>query len=328
MQVLIIFAFIFAEVGCAQIGIQQSVGSKSGTATNQSRAGGVSHGSGLSTVPTDFSQLKLAPGFLLSLNVLDDADFAGDFRVDEHGDLTLPILGTFHVAGETTPEARVQIMGLLLERKILKDPQVELSVVEYSAPEVTILGEVATPGKYPLPAPRKLVDVLMLAGGVTGAAGNEVTITRGNSDAEPLLVYYSRSTNIRTVAETVVYPGDTVQVKRAGIVYVLGAVTHSGGYVMQEDGTLTVLQAISLANGTSMPASTGTIHLLRRNADGTEVDIALPFNKMRHGKSADVQLHAMDILYVPTSRIKSILSYSQAIMTAAAVDTVYVGIEH
>ena len=131
MQVLIIFAFIFAEVGCAQIGIQQSVGSKSGTATNQSRAGGVSHGSGLSTVPTDFSQLKLAPGFLLSLNVLDDADFAGDFRVDEHGDLTLANSREHfqEVPGETTPEARVQIMGLLLERKILKDPQVELSVV-------------------------------------------------------------------------------------------------------------------------------------------------------------------------------------------------------
>ena len=141
--------------------------------------------------------------------------------------------------------------------------------------------------------------------------------------AEPILVHYSKASDPKTVEGVIVQPGDTVQVKRAGIVYVLGAVNRPGGYVMQENGTLNVLQAISLANGTSVSASTGTIHLLRRNADGTEVDMALPLKKISHGKRTDVQLHATDVLYVPTSTIKAIFTNSQAVLASAASASVY-----
>jgi len=279
--------------------------------------------SGLAQVPADFAKLKLAPGFLLSLNVLDDSDFSGSFRVDEQGDIDLPVLGTQHVGGKTISEARVQIRKELLENKILQDPQVELSILEYSAPEVTIIGEVANPGKYPLLASRKLVEVLALAGGTTAAAGNELLITRAGADALPLFVHYSKATDPHAIEDAIVHPGDTVQVKRAGIVYVLGAVTRPGGYVMQEDGTLNVLQAVSLANGTTISASIGTVYLLRRNADGTEVDIELPFKKIQLGKSAEVQLRPSDVLYVPTSKIKSAFIYSEGVLTAAAGATIY-----
>ena len=134
--------------------------------------------SGLTVVPEDFAKLTLAPGFLLSLNVLDDPDLVGAFRIDQNGDIALPVLGTMHVAGETVSEARVQIRKKLLDDQILKDPQVNLAVLEYTAPEVTIVGEVTSPGKYPLLVPRALVDVLALAGGTTLTAGNEIQITR------------------------------------------------------------------------------------------------------------------------------------------------------
>jgi polysaccharide export outer membrane protein len=316
------------EAGVAQIGMQQTTGSQSAAPAGRSRqdAAAAMRGSALALVPADFAQLKLAPGFLLSLNVLDDPDFAGTFRIDQQGDIAVPVLGTIHVAGETASEARVNIQKMLLEDKILKDPQVDLSILEYSTPEVTIIGEVASPGKYPLLAPRKLVDVLAIAGGTTITAGNEVQIMRGNSDAEPVLISYSKATNPKSVEDVLVHPGDTVQVKRAGIVYVLGAVARPGGYVMQEEGTLTLLQAISLANGTTLPASTGTIYLLRRNADGAEVDIALPLNKISHGKAADVQLHATDVLYVPTSKIKSTFINGASIMAATASATIYAAV--
>lgn len=324
---LIVSALIIAytEAGGAQVDLRQQIGSQSGAATNRSRpaAAAAMRNSGLAGVPADFAQLKLAPGFLLSLNVLDDPDFVGAFRIDEQGDIAVPVLGTLHVAGETVSEARVNIQKMLLENKILKDPQVDLSILEYSAPEVTIIGEVATPGKYPLLVPRKLVDVLAIAGGTTLLAGNEVQITRGSADTEPVFVRFSKATNPKEVEDVLVQPGDTVQVKRAGIVYVLGAVTRPGGYVMQEEGTLTVLQAISLANGTTLPASTGSVHLLRRNPDGTEMDIALPLNKISHGKTADMQLHATDVLYVPTSKIKSAFINGQSIMAGAASAAIY-----
>jgi polysaccharide biosynthesis/export protein len=279
--------------------------------------------SGLMVVPEDFAKLKLAPGFLLSLNVLDDPDLVGTFRIDQHGDLSLPILGTMHVAGETVSDARVQIQNVLLKNQILKDPQVNLTVLEYTVPEVTIMGEVASPGRYPLLVSRSLVDVLALAGGPTLTAGNQVQITRGSADAQPILVDYSRATDPQEVSKVMVDPGDAVFVKRAGIVYVLGAVNRPGGYVMQEEGTLNVLQAISLANGTAIAANTGTIHLLRRNDQGSVVDTPLSYKKLVRGQTGDVQLHARDIVYVPTDKIKAIFSNGSSILAAASSASIY-----
>jgi polysaccharide export outer membrane protein len=316
-----------SETSVAQIDMQQRIGSQNDAIANRGRSD-LTRNSGLVQVPADFAQLRLAPGFLLRLNVLDDSDFTGAFRIDEHGNIALPILAILHVSGETVSEAREQIRQALLERLVLQDPQVDLSIVEYSAPEVTVIGEVANPGTYPLLTSRKLVDVLALAGGTTITAGNEVQITPGSAGADPVLVHYSKATNPKVVSDAIVHPGDTVQVKRAGIVYVLGAVGRPGGYVMQEDGSLSILQAISLANGTTIAASLGTIHLLRRNADGTEVDITLKFKKMQHGQSSDTQLRATDIVYVPTSKVKSIMTYSEGILTAATSASIYLAVAY
>jgi polysaccharide export outer membrane protein len=320
---------VFTEPGNTQVGMQQMAGSSNGSSSSTMTSGnrpGIAAAAGnsaLTLVPEDFAKLRLAPGFALSLNVLDDPDFVGVFRIDQQGNIVLPILGTMHVAGETVPAAGAQIQKSLLDNQILNDPQVNLMVLEYTAPEVTIIGEVAAPGRFPLLVPRKLVDVLALAGGTTVAAGNEIQITRGGADADPVVVHYSKETDPGTIADVLVHPGDIVQVKRAGIVYVLGAVTRPGGYVMQEDGSLTVLQAVSLANGTTLPASVGKIYLLRRNTNGTRATVEIPLNKMSHGKHADVQLHATDVLYVPMSKIKSVLLNSQGILASAASASIY-----
>jgi polysaccharide biosynthesis/export protein len=320
-----------AEAGVAQVGGQQIPGSSSPVVGgNRPVVASPTQSPGLTVVPEDFAKLTLAPGFLLSLNVLDDPDLVGAFRIDQSGDITPPVLGAMHVAGETVTEARIQIRKRLLDDQILKDPQVSLTVLEYASPEVTIVGEVNSPGRYPLLIPRALVDVLALAGGATLTASNEVEITRGNAERAPtsIMVHYSRATDPDAVKQAIVNPGDTVLVKRAGIVYVLGAVSRPGGYVMQEEGTLNVLQAISLANGTAPSASTGTIHVLRKNEQGSVVDIPLQYQKVVRGRSADMPLHAMDVVYVPTSRIKAALTNSSSILSAAASASIYTVAAH
>ncbi|MGB6687385.1 MAG: polysaccharide biosynthesis/export family protein [Terracidiphilus sp.] len=277
----------------------------------------------LTAVPPDFADLKLAPGFLVTLDVLDDPDFDGDFRVDQRGDLALPILGSIHVDGQTASEAREQIQQRLLKDGILNSPQVNLTVVEYAASEVAILGEVTVPGRYPLLAPRSLTDVLALAGGLTVAAGNEIQISHTGTAPQSETIHFSKATSAKVVQDTIVHPGDTVQVKRAGIVYVLGAVFKPGGYVMEEDGTLTLLEAISLADGTTLSASVGTIFLLRREPDGSAVRIELPLNQMQRGKRSDIQLHATDVVYVPNSKLKSAFINTQGILAAATSASIY-----
>lgn len=318
-----------SPVANAQIDMQQKLQNTAIDAvrTKPDIAGAI-RASGLGMVPVDFAKLKLAPGFLLGLNVLDDSDFVGTFRVDQEGNIVLPTLGPVHVADETASEARDQIKRKLLEDKILRDPQVDLSVLEYTAPEVTILGEVSAPGKYPLLVPHKLVDVLALAGGATPMAGNEVEITGGDPGAQPGVVHYSKATSPKDVENVLVHSGDTVVVKRAGVVYVLGAVNRPGGFVMQEEGTLNVLQAVALAYGTSNTASTGSIYLLRRKGDGAVERLALPYKKMAHGQSPDVELRATDILFVPTSGFKAMFANTQQVLAAAATASVYRALEY
>jgi len=289
----------------------------------QVTAAGNVRNSSLAAIPDDFEFLKLAPGFLVSLDVLDDSDFQGSYRVDQDGDLGLPVIGNVHVAGETVSDARTQIRKKLQSEQILNNPEVNLTVQEYAAPEVTISGEVSAPGKYTLIVPHRLTSVLALAGGLTMIAGNDIQITHTGAEETPTSIHYSKATHPGAADDVMVQPGDTIYVKRAGIVYVLGAVTRPGGYVMQEDGKVTVLEALSMANGTTMPASIGKIFLLRRNADGTGVTIALPLGKMQRGNDADVAMQPTDVLYVPMSKVKATLLNAQAIIASTASASIF-----
>ena len=320
LHALLVMAAMLILSGSTCVG--QAVSSR-GATQSQGLSSGAGRSAGLGAVPEDFVRMMLAPGFMVGLNVLDDPDFSGSFRIDEQGNIFLPILGTVHIAGETISEARTQIKKRLQDDQILRDPQVEITVLEYTETEVTIIGEVASPGKHPLLSPHKLVDVLALAGGITQVAGNQILITRGNSGGEPVLVHYSKSTDPKTVDSIIVNPGDTVQVKRAGVVYVLGAVNRPGGFVMQEEGTLNVLQAISLADGTGVLASIRKIYLLHKNSNGSVVYVTLPYKKIATGKSANVQLHAEDILFVPTSTFKLVYSDLQTVINSAATSSIY-----
>jgi polysaccharide export outer membrane protein len=117
-------------------------------------------------------------------------------------------------------------------------------------------------------------------------------------------------------------------VERAGIVYVLGAVNRPSGIVMNEEGSLDALQAISLAGGTTQLASIGTIYLLRKQPDRTTKVICLPYRKMTRGKSAGDQLHAEDVLFVPTNRVKMAYSDIQGVINAVATVGVYSAAGH
>lgn len=103
--------------------------------------------------------------------------------------------------------------------------------------------------------------------------------------------------------------GDVVSVPRAGIVYVVGAVNHPGGFVMQNDrDRMTALKVLSLAGGTTGTAKSNHAVILRKNADtGQRMEVPLDLNRVLHLKGEDVTLLASDILYVPDSTAKKAL---------------------
>ena len=275
-----------------------------------------------SAPPASQESLLIGPGDLLRISVIRESELDQRVRVLDSGEITLALAGNVPVHGLTPAEAAARIAGKYREGKFLLHPEVSVFVEEYATETVTIMGQVAHPGTVRLAAPRGLIDVLSLAGGLTDSADRHIVIERkekgvhGTEITERIRTFISNRADDALNADVLVRPGDTIVVPKAGIVYVLGDVAHPGGYVMQNDSQLTVLQAIALAAGASKTASEKRVRLVR-NVDGITRSIDLPLHDMERGREPDVPLQANDILYVPFSMAKN-LSMGLASITAAA----------
>lgn len=279
----------------------------------------------LTAIPDDFSNLKLAPGFLLNVEIYGEPELSGHVRIDNEGNISFPFLGALHVAGDTMPEAQKKIQQRFRDQEILTNPQVTLNIEQFAATGVMVLGEVQSPGRIELLAPHTLLDVLGMAGGETALAGKVVDLKHADAPAgQANSTYdYSRSSNGESIRDVMVRPGDTVMVKRAGVVYVLGAVNRPGGYVMQEDGELNVAQAISLAQGLAMQARTGGLRVVKHGPDGQIKEIPISYKQMMEGKVTPIKLDAEDIVYVPVSKVKAFFSTGSSLIGQTTAATIY-----
>jgi polysaccharide biosynthesis/export protein len=283
---------------------------------------------GVTAVPEDFSKLKIQPGFQLDAEVFDEPDLSGQFRVGSDGNIVMPLIGSVHVAGETLSEAEQAVQDRFRSAQVLKNPQVSLDITQYAPTMVTVLGEVNSPGRLQMLAPHSLLDVLSFAGGETQLAGAEVEVRHEENGQVTTTSYpYERDSNGDSIANIMVHDGDTMIVPRAGIVYVLGQVTRPGGYLMEEDGKLNAAQAISMAMGTTLIASTKHVLIIRRKPDGTFVQFEFAYNDMVRGKITPPQLQPQDVIYVPNSRIKTTFADVQGILAAATTATIYRTVE-
>ena len=105
-------------------------------------------------------------------------------------------------------------------------------------------------------------------------------------------------------ANVQVLPGDTVVVSKAGIVYVVGDVHHPTGVIMDNGGTLTVLQAVAMAEGVNNTAALNKSKVIRKTSDGQK-EIPIELKKIMSAKTPDVNLVAGDIVFIPSSAAKS-----------------------
>jgi polysaccharide export outer membrane protein len=111
-------------------------------------------------------------------------------------------------------------------------------------------------------------------------------------------------------------------VHRAGIIYVLGAVNHPGGYLMVNGGTLNVVEAISLAGGETLQSSTRSAVVIRKEGN-TFVQLKIDLGKMEKGSAPPTSLQLDDALYIPPSAWKSFVINGSNILSAAAAASIY-----
>jgi polysaccharide export outer membrane protein len=218
-------------------------------------------------------------------------------------------------------EAALAAQGMLLH------PQVSVLVTFYAGQDVSVLGEVVRPGVYPYTLHHRLLDLISAAAGLAPNAGRLVNIYHRDDAKTPHIVVLDPSgTDTATEHNPELAPGDTVQVSRAGLVYVVGNVLRPGGFAVDPAQGLTVVQALSLAWGPSPNAATGHALLIREQKGGRTLT-TLNVDKMLHGKEPDLAVHDRDILYVPNSEAKNLWNKTleSAIQSAVGV-SIYAGL--
>jgi polysaccharide export outer membrane protein len=186
---------------------------------------------------------------VLAITLYDQQDLSGKYTVEADGTFTFPLIGRVTVGGLTMREVE-QALRTELSKGFFKNPQVSVAVEQYRSQRVFVMGEVRTPGPYPLVGSMTLIEALARAGSTTEYAAGEALIVR------------SRDPELRD--------GDTIFVPRAELVYVFGQVNRPGSYTLQR--TTTVLQALSLAGGVTDRGTTGRIRIARV-VEGKKIEV-------------------------------------------------------
>ena len=275
---------------------------------------------GLSTAEPAPATYVLGPGDQMSVQLTPGGEDVNGklWRIDEVGDVTVPIAGTVHAAGLTTHG----LADVLTERyrTYFRSPQVIVSVSETRSQSVSIMGAVNAPGVHQLQGRKSLIEVLALAGGLRADAGYRVKITRrsqwgtipvagavtggdGVSVAEVALKGLMEA--VDPSQNIAIMPDDVLTVPVAEMIYVIGDVHKSGGFVLGGRRQISVLEALALSEGLGPTAQASEARILRSNGT-TESRIELPVNlkKILSGEATDLPMQSNDILFVPVNGSK------------------------
>jgi polysaccharide biosynthesis/export protein len=273
------------------------------------------------TLADEAAVAKLGPGDLIEVSVYNVPELSSKVRVSNAGDIYLPLIDYVHVDGLTQEEAQTLIQKRLEDGGFVRSPHVTIFVDEAASQGVTILGEVGKPGIYPDTASHKLYEVISQAGGFSPSASRKIAVLRRNQ-AEPIHIDLPRNLADDVSGNIDILPGDTINVPRAPIVYVVGDVGRPAGLLV-DNGSLTVLQALALAGGTNRTAKLGSARIIRKGPTGM-TEQKLEIKKMLEAKVPDMTLQADDILFIPVSGGKVMAARTfEAAMNAATAVSIY-----
>jgi polysaccharide export outer membrane protein len=270
------------------------------------------------------STYVLGPGDQILVRVMDLEEMGKEpYQIDMRGNVNLPMAGRIHASGLAVEELEREIGGRL--QKYLKSPEVTVALSEMRSQPVSVLGEVKTPGVHQLQGEKTLLEVVSQAGGLNPTAGHAIRITR-RKEWGPIPLpgahedetgqYYVAEVGVKEIMEArapekniLVKPNDVITVPKGELVYVMGAVKKSGGFVLGDRETVTVLQALSMAEGMDSYAQSGHAKILRRTSDPEKrQEIALNLKRIIEGRDHDVEMQSDDILFVPLSGGKKALA--------------------
>jgi polysaccharide export outer membrane protein len=259
-----------------------------------------------SQAPTE--AYRVGAGDVLEVDVYDDPDLSGLVTIQYAGEISFPLLGDVPVEGMTVKQVQEKLTQLLA-KDYLVDPQVMVRVKEHRSQWVTVVGEVARPGKYYLQGTKTLLDLLTEAGGFTTEASGEVIVSRldqplirgsednGGEDSIRVVLSPEQSAAQQKEALSLALSnGDIVTATSTQFFFISGEVKNPGSFPITPG--LTVLKAVSLAGGLSKFGGKGKVEILRKLSNGETQRIKVDLGDIEGGKKPDVPLEAQDIIKV------------------------------
>lgn len=211
----------------------------------------------------------LGEGDSIRITVFQNPDLTTETRISERGTITFPLVGEISLNGLTPARAEARIAEQLVKGKFLVKPQVSVNLLQVRSRQVSVLGQVARPGRYPLDdTSANLTDILALAGGVSPTGDDNVTVTMRrdgktvNLEVDVPSMYRTgdMSRNIR------LENGDVIYVQRAPVFYIYGEVQRAGSYRLEQG--MTVMQALSVGGGVTARGTDRGLKIRRRGGDG------------------------------------------------------------
>ncbi|HET7201257.1 MAG TPA: polysaccharide export protein EpsE, partial [Burkholderiales bacterium] len=232
-------------------------------------------------------------GDSIRITVFQNPDLTTETRISERGTITFPLIGEVELAGLTPAQAESRIARQLVDGKFVLKPQVSLNVVQVRSRQVSVLGQVARPGRYALDGNRSSVtDLLALAGGITPTGDDNVTVilSRNNKSEKVEINVPKMYTTGDLSANIQLQSGDTIFVQRAPVFYIYGEVQRAGSYRLEPG--MTVMQALSVGGGVTARGTDRGLKVRRKAADGSFKTIGVELTD---------RLQPDDVIYVKES---------------------------
>jgi polysaccharide export outer membrane protein len=216
------------------------------------------------------AEVLLGPGDMVKASVYGNPDLAIETRMSENGTMTFPLLGTVHIGGLTTQQAERKIGELLEKGGYIKRAQVNLLITTFASQQISILGQVNRPGRYPADGPRKVLDLLAVAGGIGPEGGDLVTLvrTRSNHTTRETIDIVEMVRKGELNQDYDVTGGDIIFVERAPRAYILGEVQRPGSFRIER--SMTVQQALAAGGGLTPRGSANGLRVTRRELHGRQ----------------------------------------------------------
>ncbi|HEU4816210.1 MULTISPECIES: polysaccharide export protein EpsE [unclassified Janthinobacterium] len=214
------------------------------------------------------ADVLLGAGDVLKISVYGSPDLALETRVSEAGEITFPLVGNVALGGLSVSAAEKKLGGLLEGGGFLRKAQVNIIVTSLQSQQVSVLGQVNRPGRYPLEGKRSVMDILAMAGGIAGDGSETVSLIRkrnGQSTKEEIdIVAMVRDANLNRDFDLA--GNDVIYVERAPRFYIYGEVQRPGAFRLER--SMTVLQALSVGGGLTARGTERAMRIKRRDADG------------------------------------------------------------